>query len=338
MTKEITNITQPLSKIVIIVPYFGRLPETFDLWLLSALHNPTIDFWFFTDNQNIKSVHNISVKHMEFFTFRKKLQKIFDFRITCKSPYKLCDYKPVYGEVFSNELSDYDFWGYCDIDLIFGDIRAFITEDILHSNDKILVDGHISLFRNCPEMNSLFRDQGEYPEYNFQEAYTTDEACYFDEYRGMELKCLRNKVSLYNCWDIYINPDPKREKFYDRSGQQIIGIWEEGKLFIQTENHQRTELMYLHVCKRKMKLEGLIRDSNLSSFVIVPGKIFVDNIPSTTELFKCASGGRLYPLIWYFRRFRTQLGTYSISDLMRRKKRMEDIAVLKEKIIQTYIN
>ena len=43
------------------------------------------------------------------------------------SPYKLCDYKPVYGLIFDEDLQDYDFWGHCDVDLIFGDIRKFIN-------------------------------------------------------------------------------------------------------------------------------------------------------------------------------------------------------------------
>ena len=60
----------------------------------------------------------------------------FDFAITLHTPYKLCDYKPAYGEIFAPELSGYDFWGYGDMDLVFGDLRAYFTEDKLRKYDK----------------------------------------------------------------------------------------------------------------------------------------------------------------------------------------------------------
>ena len=50
---------------------------------------------------------------------------------------------------------EYDFWGYCDIDLIFGNIRKFITDDILDKYDKILSRGHFTLFRNKDSINTI---------------------------------------------------------------------------------------------------------------------------------------------------------------------------------------
>jgi hypothetical protein len=35
-----------------------------------------------------------------------------------------------YGEIFANELHEYDFWGFSDIDLIWGNIRNFYTEEL----------------------------------------------------------------------------------------------------------------------------------------------------------------------------------------------------------------
>ena len=43
----------------------------------------------------------------------------------------------------------YDFWGHCDMDLIWGDIRNFITEDVLSKYDKIIIqiNKHTELLR-----------------------------------------------------------------------------------------------------------------------------------------------------------------------------------------------
>ena len=69
----------------------------------------------------------------------------------------MCDYKVAYGEMFQEYIKDYDFWGHCDADLIFGDIRKFVTDDLLNKYDRLGVDGFFSLFRNTIEINAIYR-------------------------------------------------------------------------------------------------------------------------------------------------------------------------------------
>lgn len=38
-----------MKKIILILPYFGKLPNFFYLWLQSAINNSTIDFLIVTD-------------------------------------------------------------------------------------------------------------------------------------------------------------------------------------------------------------------------------------------------------------------------------------------------
>ena len=136
-----------MKKIALIIPYFGTLPDYFDLWLKSVEKNPTITFFLFTNDESSYCYpDNIEVINIAFKDFRSRLQSEFEFEIKLESPYKLCDYKPTYGNVFKKELLQYDFWGFCDVDLIFGDIRKFITDDILDKYDRILTRGHFSLF------------------------------------------------------------------------------------------------------------------------------------------------------------------------------------------------
>lgn len=52
---------------------------------------------------------------------KERIQRIFDFPISLERPYKLCDYKPSYGEVFKDELAGYDF-GEIAILIWFGEI------------------------------------------------------------------------------------------------------------------------------------------------------------------------------------------------------------------------
>ena len=38
---------------------------------------------------------------------------------------------------FSEIIADYDFWGIGDIDIVYGDIRSFINDEILNEYDVI---------------------------------------------------------------------------------------------------------------------------------------------------------------------------------------------------------
>ena len=83
---------------------------------------------------------------------------MYSFEISLNSPYKLCDFRPAYGDIFQEELQDYDFWGYCDTDLIFGDICKYLTTNILKEYDKIFEYGHLTIFKNNNRMRNLYKN------------------------------------------------------------------------------------------------------------------------------------------------------------------------------------
>lgn len=81
----------------------------------------------------------------------------FDFNIALPSPYKLCDFRPIYGKLFQQYINGADFWGFGDIDLIYGDIRQFITENVLQNYDLISGWGHLTLVRNNDYWNNFYK-------------------------------------------------------------------------------------------------------------------------------------------------------------------------------------
>lgn len=153
---------EKMKKVCFVVPYFGKLPDYFQVWLNTCKTNPTIDWLLFTDDTQLFDYpENVKVTYWSFDEVRTHVQKNFDFQINLKTAYKLCDYKVAYGEIFSEYLIDYDFWGFCDIDLIWGDIRAFYTDELLEKYVKIGCQGHATIFRNTEEVNSAYRIQVE---------------------------------------------------------------------------------------------------------------------------------------------------------------------------------
>ena len=97
-----------MKKIRLIIPYFGKLPKFFPYFLLTAKRNQKIDFLIYTDQNidqfEILNAENIEFKTLSFDDLRKKVQSKFDFEISLKTPYKLCDYKVAYGFIFEEEL------------------------------------------------------------------------------------------------------------------------------------------------------------------------------------------------------------------------------------------
>ena len=147
-----------MKSIAYIIPYFGLFPNMFPLWLISCRNNPTVDWLIFTDDKrSFDYPINVHVTYMQFVELKGLVQSRFDYKINMENPYKLCDYRIAYGDIFSDYLTGYDFWGYCDIDLIWGDIRHFLTADVLEKYDKIGFQGHSTLIKNTDYYRTLYK-------------------------------------------------------------------------------------------------------------------------------------------------------------------------------------
>lgn len=168
-----------MTRILIIIPYFGSLPETFPFWYHSAKDNRDVDFLFITDCE-VESCENIKVVKTTFEETVASYTKALGMELTIPSPYKLCDFRSAYGVIYADYLQGYDFWGYGDIDLVYGRIRHFLTEDLLSQYDMFNAWGHLSLYRNCDFINNVFKEYHEGYIY-YKDIYADSEHGFFDE-------------------------------------------------------------------------------------------------------------------------------------------------------------
>ena len=118
------------KKIALVIPYFGKLPSYIDIFFKSLEFNKQIDVILFTDQDCNYDLPNLIVYKTSFEKIKAKIQNKFPFEICLNKPYKLCDYRPSFGYVFDEELKDYEFWGYCDLDEVLGDIMYFLNDDL----------------------------------------------------------------------------------------------------------------------------------------------------------------------------------------------------------------
>jgi hypothetical protein len=172
-------------KLVAIIPYFGKLPNWFQLYLNSAGNSKYLDFLLLTDDKtNFDYPSNFSVQYTTFQEVVKLHKEIVGKKIYLESPYKLCDYRPCFGLVFKEYIKEYDFWGHCDIDLIFGDIDKFIENIDFNKYDRLFPFGHFSFYKNVHNVNNAFKIKLEsnYPKsFNFDFCSTTTFSANYDE-------------------------------------------------------------------------------------------------------------------------------------------------------------
>lgn len=265
-----------MIKVVLINVYFGKLPNYFPLWLKSVEKNPTIDFLIVTDDKTKYNYpKNVIVIYDNFNNIKNRFDCIFDFNNVLDSPYKLCEYKPFYNLIFEDIVKKYDFWGYCDLDLIFGDIRKFLSEDIFNNYKKIYNRGHMTIYKNTKEVNDIISSKELFVDcYNYIEALTTRYVCHFDEGYGVSKIFDYLKINQYNkvdCADInqkkYCFNNLFREDLKEQKG---IYKWENGKLFFINEKNKETEIIYAHFQKRNMDLDEEVLEKNV--FFAIPNK------------------------------------------------------------------
>lgn len=256
-----------MNRVIFIIPYYGKLPKYFDAWLISAKAQKKIDFLFITDlliEQNADS-ENIRILSWSFAKLKNYIQGKFDFTIALKTPYKLCDFKPAYGYIFEDYIKNYEFWGHCDIDTVFGDLFKYLEEPI-NKYDSIGRWGHLSLYRNTPKINRLFTsDSGMF---NYREVYADKHSYCFDETPGIKMMIKKENISHY--WDF---PEMVDATLYCRA---LIGIhgfnnyrkqiffYENGKVYQCYEDNKKIEyreLMYIHFKKKYPTVPRDLKDS-----------------------------------------------------------------------------
>ena len=166
----------------LVVPHFGARPTYLALVLRSMAHNPDVHWLILTDEPVPGAPPNVEIRLCRFADLTTRIQGHFDFAISLEQPYKICDYRPAFGEIFTDELAGYDFWGHTDLDVIFGRIHDHLPAAAFEA-DKILFQGNFALYRNTVEAARWYRH--EVGQISYREVMTRPDARHFDEWGGI---------------------------------------------------------------------------------------------------------------------------------------------------------
>lgn len=291
-----------MKKVCFIIPYFGKFPNYFQLFLNSCRYNSNYNWLLITDNNaNYDYPKNVKKIIISFTSLKKKIQSKFDFKICLSAPYKLCDYKPAYGYLFEEYLTDFDYWGHCDLDIILGNLDHFLPQILKDNYDKIFTLGHFQLYKNTKENNRMFMEK-----FNglslYKDTFSTDRINVFDETRGDNV-CI-NDIFIHEGLKVYqkdlsfnIKVTPTRftqvKYNYESASfgilptpKKLLVLWSRKGLFTYfvTKNHLLyNEYLYIHLQQRRMKLQN-VEYKNI--VVIIPNAFYsLNKKPKTVKQF-----------------------------------------------------
>lgn len=285
-----------MIKKALILPYFGTFPNYFIFFLESVKANHEFDFILFTDQTVGFSAQNLQIVQMTWSEMQKRIRTKLGEDVCIEKPYKLCDYRPAYGHIFSDYLSEYDYWGHCDCDLIFGDLsllRKYFTDDY----ERIGECGHLIFYKNTNEVNSYFRTLRSSCAPSWDTVSHTPKSCSYDEYGGMNQLCEENRI-LYTHPRLFDDIIFYRKNFYSRRDMggrgnasnprtPIFFEYENGHLFrhyFLSKKWHKDESLYVHFQKRSM----LIETNNIHHFLMIPNKFISPSISRDSILKECS--------------------------------------------------
>lgn len=286
------------AKCALLVLYYGEPPNYFDLWLRSCAKNPDVD-WFVIgglDKSRWQIPQNVTFHPMTIEDLNYRIRTSLDITDSPPlSPIKLCDYRPAFGRIFADLLTEYHYWGHCDVDVIWGQIRKFITDDILSRHDKVLTGGHLSFYRNSARVNSSYLGTTRTNPLPAMEVYSDPRLRAFDEWgpnrNGINAIIPDNGLRLYSETMPYADIKPRhyalrtlREEFGgldDQESERVlrhrIFTYEDGKLSQVAVGPggslSKREEAYIHLQKRPVNCEALEGGPSDSYVILPPGRI-----------------------------------------------------------------
>lgn len=255
---------------------------------------------------------NVKIINLNLFTLKELVIKNTGIEnISLEYPYRCCDLKPLYGIIFQEYIKQYEYWGHCDFDMIFGDIYSFMEEHNYRKFDKFLNLGHLSFYKNTDEVNNYYKLNGS--QYSYIDVLTRNKNFAFDENFGINSILLKHGLPFFieriffDISDIYHRF--RLSEFCSLTSKDVnynqqIFCWKDGKVFryyVEKGQLKKEERMYIHFKKRPdFHVEFDVRNTN--SYFICPlgfvpfdGDITIYDIKSYNpynairELYECSN-------------------------------------------------
>lgn len=166
--KEIrTRSSQSGYRAAFLIIYLGPLPVYFDFWAKSCVYNGKTFHWYvYNDEVDSKIEYNeaVTIIPYTFEALRHDLKKNLEITIPAENRRIVCDCRMLMYEIRkqTDSLEQYDFIGYSDIDVIYGQIGKFMppgpAQYSMISANKGAPCGPFTLFNRAYIENMVHHD------------------------------------------------------------------------------------------------------------------------------------------------------------------------------------
>jgi uncharacterized protein DUF6625 len=156
------------QELIILILYFGEWPEWINFFIESCKWNPEVRWLLYTDCGVAENkAENVEYVHLGFDDYKALARERLGVKFDPPNPYKLCDLRPCLGQIHQREIAGHRFFGYGDIDVIYGNLRRFYTDDLLESCDVISthperLSGHFLVLRNTEAIRCAYQRIPDY--------------------------------------------------------------------------------------------------------------------------------------------------------------------------------
>jgi len=230
------------TKIILIQLWFGKIPDYFRYHYETTKKLKNVDFLFVTDQSISIDSPNYKVINTNVNEIENKISELVGSKIVLKNNKKACDLKAALGDIFSEHIKNYEYFGCYDIDTLFGDVEKYVTPllgqyDIISVADKNFhnrISGPFLIMKNIPELKTIYKTN------EFIESFQSQNVVFYEE--NIFNNLIQNK---FNVKLIYsVNNDSNGKIIYDN-------IWSGGK-----NNCNGNEIFLYHFYrKNKTKFE-----------------------------------------------------------------------------------
>jgi hypothetical protein len=219
------------SKVILIQLWLGTIPDYFWHHYETTKNLKNVDFLLLTNDDISIESKNYRIVKIPSHWIEEKVSSMLecDYKITNFK--KINDLKSSYGELFEDYIEGYDYFGFYDIDTLFGDLNKWIFPhipeyDVVSFADSVFhnrLGGPLTVIRNTYEFRRLYRKEIE----RFKETLNHDSIDAFEEHELTRIFNQHCRVKLiYDSINCETNNGGKNT--YD-------GFWSGGQIFVSGE-------------------------------------------------------------------------------------------------------
>ena len=250
----------PGRRVALIVIWRGPFPSYFDLHLASCATNPDYTWLILSDQPRPGNApDNVRFLPLSIADINRRIGDALGVQTRIERIYKFCDLRPMYGLVFADLLEGFTHWGHTDLDVIWGRLDDFLTDDLFAGYHRVQESGHLAIYKNTDEANRFFM-LGAPGVADWRTVLAHENhSYYFDEWSGIN-RILQHhgipRAPVASVADIVAVPG-RYTLLLQRNHRRQAFFWQDGRVcrdYVDdaTGRFGRDEFAYIHLQKRRL--------------------------------------------------------------------------------------